>query len=285
MIGLLVASAGDPLRSFLVEYLDRATVKIGCHTIIGNTVTDPHQFDYYIEEFARRGMDGIFCVVPRWYEADRAALQARHPNTVFYNDPHVPGCPRDGGPGSGHAHGGAAFGPARRRRIGLALMNLSEPTHAARLRGYEAELAAHGLPRDPGLVFDGENFGLLGARCNDTINKWEFPAEVMGLVIDRLVRDHSADAIIAHDDFWAATLVKFLRARGIGVPHDVAVVGYLNHYLADWTDPALTTIDLQHKMAANAMVEMVEEMIRSGPLPEERRVVTIKPKLVVREST
>src|SRR5689334_23165772 len=59
MLGLLVASAGDPLRSFLVEYLDTATVKIGCHTIIGNTIVSPGQFDYYIEEFARRGVDGV----------------------------------------------------------------------------------------------------------------------------------------------------------------------------------------------------------------------------------
>ena len=139
MIGLLVASAGDPLRSFLVEYLDRATVKIGCHTIIGNTVTDPHQFDYYIEEFARRGMDGIFCVVPRWYEADRAALQARHPNTVFYNDPHVPGAAHVTVDREAAMHMAVRHLAQRgRRRIGLALMNLSEPTHAAapsRIRG------------------------------------------------------------------------------------------------------------------------------------------------------
>ncbi len=34
------------------------------------------------------------------------------------------------------------------------------------------------------------------------------------------------------------------------MPDDVAVIGYLNHYVADWIDPALTTLDLQHALAA-----------------------------------
>ena len=84
--------------------------------------------------------------------------------------------------------------------------------------------------------------------------------------------------------FWAATLIKRMRARGIRVPHDVAVVGYLNHYLADWSDPALTTVDLRHTVAAEVMVQMLERMVSEGPLSEVERVVKIKPKLIVRDS-
>jgi DNA-binding LacI/PurR family transcriptional regulator len=84
---------------------------------------------------------------------------------------------------------------------------------------------------------------------------------------------------------WAASLIKALRVRGIRVPDDVAVVGYLNHYLADWTDPTLTTIDVQHETATNAMVAMLERMIESGPLPKKERVLSIQPKLIVRDST
>ena len=62
--GLLVASAGDPLRSLLVQYLDAEAVKLGCSVLIGNTIGNPavgpNQFDRYVEEFARRGVHGIF---------------------------------------------------------------------------------------------------------------------------------------------------------------------------------------------------------------------------------
>ncbi len=39
--GLMVASAGDPLRLFLVQHLDVASVRIGCQTLIGNTIGNP----------------------------------------------------------------------------------------------------------------------------------------------------------------------------------------------------------------------------------------------------
>ena len=68
------------------------------------------------------------------------------------------------------------------------------------------------------------------------------------------------------------------------MPQDVAVVGYLNHYLADWIDPALTTIDLCHEEAAQRMVDMLERMTDKGPLPEDQRLVRVKPRLIVRES-
>jgi DNA-binding LacI/PurR family transcriptional regulator len=171
-----------------------------------------------------------------------------------------------------------------RRRIGLALMSLDRPTHVARCDGYVAELAVHGLEADQRLIFNGRPHGLAAAVCHEASKRWDFPVTVIDRAIDQLVRDGAADAIIAHDDFWAATLLKRLRARGIRVPHDVAVVGYLNHYLADWTDPALTTIDLEHDVAARAMVQLLERMVQGETIPMNERVVKITPRLVVRES-
>ncbi len=287
--GLLVASAGDPLRSFLVQYLDSEAVKIGCHTLIGNTIgrseVGPNQFDFLMEEFSRRQVDGLFCAVHHWFEGDRVALLARHPNTVFYEDPGIPGVPyvsvdREAAAKLAVEH----LVSQGRRRIGLALMTLTRPTHLARRHGYEASLKAHGLPIEDRLVFNGETQTLAYAECNVATSRWEFPAETIDAAIDHLVRDGGADAIVAHDDFWAAAFIKRLRSRGISVPNSVAVVGYLNHYLADWTDPALTTIDLCHEAAAHRMVEMLERMISDGPLPVEERVVKIEPRLIVRES-
>lgn len=287
--GLLVASAGDPLRSFLVQYLDVEAVKIGCHTLVSNTIGNPEvgadQFQQYLDEFTRLGVDGVFCTVHHWWPGDRQALVRQHPNTVFYEDPGVPGAchvsvDREAAARLAVGH----LAERGRRRIGLAVMTLSRPTHLARLAGYRSELAARGLEFDDRLVFNGEPHGLAFAHCREDTRRWEFPVEVIDRAIDALVRDAGADAIVAHDDFWAAALIRRMRARGIYVPQDVAVVGYLNHYLADWTDPALTTIDLEHQAAAKAMVGMLEEMIEGNPPPDEQRVVRIQPKLIVRDS-
>ena len=226
------------------------------------------------------------CSAPSTHDLRRiAALLAHHPNTVFYEDQGVPGAAyvtvdREEAVRLAVRH----VIERGRRRIGLAVMTLSLPTHVARHRGYELELQAHGLPVDKRLIFNGELYEPAIATHNQSTKKWEFPAKTMDLVIDSLVRDGQADAIIAHDDFWAASLVKRMQARGVQLPRQVAVVGYQNHYLADWTDPALTTIDLQHEVAARQMVQMLERIINDGPLPKEQSVVTIRPKLIVRES-
>jgi DNA-binding LacI/PurR family transcriptional regulator len=214
-----------------------------------------------------------------------AGLLRRQPNTVFYENPRVPGATHvtvdrveAGRLAVRH------LAEKGRRRIAFALMTLSRATHLARRQGYEAELAAQNLPLDPHLVFNGEPHGLCFAKYNRATHQWDFPAHVIDLAIEALVREQHADAIVAHDDFWAAALLRGLKARGIRVPDDVAVVGYLNHYLADWTDPSLTTIDLQHAVAAQAMVGMLERIITQGPLPEDERVVKIQPTLIVRSS-
>jgi DNA-binding LacI/PurR family transcriptional regulator len=286
--GLLVASAGDPLRSFLVQHLDIEAAKLGCHTIIGNTIgcEEPNHFGYYVEEFSRRGVDGVFCAVHDWFAGDREALLKVHPNTVFYESaglPNVCGVQAD--------RCAAARLAVRhlfqtgRRRIGIALTDTLKTTCKARVKGYRSEFESLGLEVDEALIFSGKRFGYAHAVYDDQKLTWQYPVEVVDRSIDALVRDGGADAIVAHDDFWAATLIKRLRARGLAVPQDVAIVGYLNHYLADWTDPPLTTIDLQHGKAAKAMIAMMETLVEKGSLATDERQIVVEPQLVIREST
>jgi DNA-binding LacI/PurR family transcriptional regulator len=288
--GLLVASAGDPLRSFLVQYLDAEAVKIGCHTFITNTIGNPSvgpdQFEVCVQEFSRRRVDGVFCAVHHWWPGNRNYLLAKHPHTVFYEDPGILGATyvtidREAAVRLAVRH----LAKRGRKRIALAVMTLSRPTHQARRRGYEAELRAHGLPVEEALIFNSEPYGAAFARCVEAQCTWEFPREVIDHSIEQLIDRGQADAIVAHDDYWAAELIRWLTHRGIRIPQDVAIVGYLNHYLADWTNPRLTTIDLQHRQAARQMVCLLEQMITEGPPPEPQRIVKITPKLIIREST
>lgn len=290
MFGTLVASAGDPLRSFLVQHLDTEAVKSGYHTMIGNTIgsdtVGPNQFDYYVDELSRRAVDGVFCAIHNWFEGDRKALTERHPNTVFFEDPGVRGA---------HVVKANRYIAARlatrhllergRRRIALIVSDLKKPTCQDRLRGFRDEHEAYGKQAQDGLVFNAAEHGKAFAWHNPELLTWQFPEEVVDLAIDELVRDAGADALVCNDDFWAATVLRRLHARGVSVPAHVAVVGYLNHYLADWTDPPLTTIDTRQDLAAERMLKMMEHLVMQGPLPEEDRVVEITPRLVVRGSS
>lgn len=281
--GLLVDSAGDPLRSFLVQYLDEETCKVGCRILIANTVVAEGRFQEGIEDFARRRVDGVLCLKHRLSATERTNLLARHPRTVFYEDA------EENQPGVTVTvdHEEAARLAVRhlaergRRRIALAMMSKGRPRDLARVRGYERELGALKRPVDPKLIFQVE--------VTDSSFPWGMAPDVsvatVDRVIDELVRGQRADAIVVQNDFWASVLLKRFRAQGIFVPRDVAVVGYLNHYLSEWTDPALTTIDLQHHEAARHLVDLLERLIQRDEVPAELRTVRVKPQLIVREST
>jgi DNA-binding LacI/PurR family transcriptional regulator len=286
VFGLLVASAGDPLRSYLVEFLDEEAVKLGCQTLIGNTVVSPGRFDACVDEFLSRGVDGIFCAVHPERSGDRQLLLDRCPNTVFYEDPGLPAC-------TFISINQAAAGRIAirhlveqgRRRIGFAIVDPSNQMLVGRLDGYHAELRAHGLGGNEALVFAGAGGSSGPLHPQERVVLWHTPVEVLDGLIDQLVVRERADAIVAHDDFLAASLLRRLRARGISVPRQVAVVGYLNHYLCDHVDPPLTSVDLRHHVAARTMVATLEDMILSpAGATKVRRPLVVEPVLVVRES-
>lgn len=290
--GILVASAGDPLRSFLVQYLDAEAVKIGYRTLVGNTIGNeyvgPNQFEKQVNEFTRSGVDGVVCAVHNWFPGDRENLLIQHPNTIFYEDPRIEGATfvtvnRAEAVRLAVSH----LIERGRRRIGLAVMSLGIPTGTARLAGYRDALSEAGVAFDESLVFDGAEHRLAFARFDESRLRWDFPNEVVEAAIDHLIRDGRADAIVAHDDFWAAELLRRLRARGLHVPGDVAVVGYSNHYLADWTDPPLTTVDPSQWTAARTIIRLLQERMEQPEMDNHRETQSyeIEPALVVRAST
>lgn len=286
VFGLLVASAGDPLRSYLVEFLDEEAVKHGCQTLIGNTVVSPGRFEACVDEFVSRGVDGIFCAVHPELPGDRQLLLDRCPNTVFYEDPGLSAC-------TFVSIDQAAAGRIAvrhlveqgRRRIGFAIADPASQMLVGRLAGYRAELRAGGLDANNALVFRGSCGSSGSLYPQERVVVWHTPVEVLDGLIEQVVVRERADAIVAHDDFLAASLLRRLRARRVSVPRQVAVVGYLNHYLCDHVDPPLTSVDLRHHVAARTMVVTLEEMISSAAGPTAaRRPLVIEPMLVVRES-
>lgn len=287
VFGLLVASAGDPLTSYLVEYLDEEAVKLGCQTLIGNTAIAPDRFETCVDELLNRGVDGIFCAVHSIFPGDREQLLARCPKTIFYRDPGLPNANfvevdqyEAGRVAANHL---IATG---RRRIGFAILDSSLPELCERVRGVRDAIASNGLDASALDVYAGEPGSAQPQRPDERSMLWQTPDDVLDVIIDQLIAVHRADAIIAHNDFMASALLKRLRRRNVRVPEDVAVVGYLNHYLCDYVDPPLTSVDLQHHAAATAMVTALQEMIEEPEsYGEERRVIPIVPTIVVRESS
>ncbi|WP_405496825.1 LacI family DNA-binding transcriptional regulator [Streptomyces sp. NBC_00096] len=94
-------------------------------------------------------------------------------------------------------------------------------------------------------------------------------------------RELGLDSVFAYNDEYAALLLHALRAEGIVVPDEVAIVGSDDLVLSALQQPALTSIRLD-LVAPAVVADAVHELIETGttaPVPE------IEPVLVHRETS
>lgn len=91
------------------------------------------------------------------------------------------------------------------------------------------------------------------------------------------------DAVFAHNDLSAAGAIHALRAAGVRVPDDVAVVGFDDIPLAQHTDPPLTTIHQPLLEMGAAAARMLVSAMGDAPPGSDRELLPTS--LVVRAST
>ena len=90
-------------------------------------------------------------------------------------------------------------------------------------------------------------------------------------------------AIVAPNDMAAIGAITKIKELNRRVPEDVAVVGYDNIAIAEWYDPALTTVDQPHyQMGARAM-QLLLKRLEDPRDPAE--VVTFETTLIIRHSS
>jgi DNA-binding LacI/PurR family transcriptional regulator len=152
------------------------------------------------------------------------------------------------------------------RRVGLVGGPRGPSTSADRRRGYEAALAAAGVRRLATLVEEGD-FRPQGGRA----------------AVERLLsREPQPTALFVTNDLMTLGAYEALRARGLRVPQDVAVVGFDDAPWAPWLDPPLTTVaQPAYELGRRAAELLLDRLERPARPP---RSVVLEARLVVRES-
>jgi DNA-binding LacI/PurR family transcriptional regulator len=94
-------------------------------------------------------------------------------------------------------------------------------------------------------------------------------------------------AVLCFSDVLALGVIRAARLLGLGVPHDVSVVGFDDTTAARISEPTLTTVrqDVQSKgrLAASTLVTVIEAARASAATKARHRVLPTE--LVVRDST
>jgi LacI family transcriptional regulator len=153
------------------------------------------------------------------------------------------------------------------RRVATITGPLRAAHCAERLEGYAAALRDSGLPVRPELVAEGD----LTAPSGE--------AAMARLLTVR----PRPTAVFAADDAMAAGALRTVRAAGLDVPQDVALVGFDDAPIASLTDPPLTTVRQPVQDLGAAAARLLLEQVRERAAAPVRRRLPVE--LVVRGSS
>lgn len=170
--------------------------------------------------------------------------------------------------GSDNVRGGRVatehlIGQGRRRIAFLGDIGLPEPHQ--RYQGYCAALAAHHIAIDPQLQVTVPFLSQGGVDGVQALAS----------------RGVAYDAVFACSDLLAMSAIDALRARGISVPSDVAVVGYDDIAQAALSHPRLTTVRQPIDVAGQALVAALLSIIGGAAAPS----LQLPTELIVRASS
>lgn len=128
----------------------------------------------------------------------------------------------------------------RRRRLLHISGPLDHRSALDRRDGFLAACAAHGLePR----VIEGDYNEESGTAAIDSL------------------ADPGIDAVVAANDEMAFGAMRALQARGLDVPHDVALIGYDDFGLSRVTSPAISTVHVPAGQMARVAAEQLFQLL------------------------
>jgi len=156
-----------------------------------------------------------------------------------------------------------------RTKIGLVNSSTKTRTSDERLRGIRLGLQVHGLSFVPEHISASTEFDL-DAGYHQTLQL--------------LARTSTLDAIIYGHDLMAVGGIRALKDRGYHVPDDMAVVGFNNYSISQYTDPPLTTIGFDKQLMGKKAAQLLTSLVDTQAHDDTWHVL-MPTELIVRSST
>ena len=271
ILGLIVSDITNPFFPELVQGFEEAVTQHGYDILVSSTNYDSARMALSVRRMLERKVDGVAIMTSEMHEHLIDQLAHRHVPVAFLDV----GVPRDRVSnivvdyemgiseaidhlvGLGHRNIGFVSGPQNLR--------------SARIRraAFMGALERHGIDVDSRFVVESDH--KVGG----------------GLVAMKSILSgaHRPTAVLASNDLTAVGMMRAVRQEGLSVPRDISIVGFDDIWLAEFTDPPLTTVRLSRKdLADKACQALLCGMGESG---EQHRCAEfrVETHLVVRQTT
>ncbi|MFG2222066.1 LacI family DNA-binding transcriptional regulator [Streptomyces sp. NPDC048644] len=262
-LGLIISDLTNPFFTELADAVEDEARSLGYSLIIGNAGERPEQQDDYIRTLLDRRIDGLLVSSAGTGSAMLGEVVESGTPLVLL-DRAVPGvdapCVRADGRAA-LTELAAHLAALGRRRPAIIVAPAGTPTGDERLHLFRTALAAHGIDLPDTRVGATPDLQHTGGRS------------VMRTFLDL---PQPPDAVLATDNLMALGALDELRARGLRIPDDMALVVYDDVPWFAHTDPPLTVIAQPTRELGRAAVHTLLARIEgraTGPVLLPARLV------------
>jgi len=138
-----------------------------------------------------------------------------------------------------------------------------------RLQGYTDALRKNGLP-----------------LLDELMIPYDLTVEKAKIYVKHLLDfAQPPDALFAINDPTAIAAMQVIKAKGLRIPEDIAVVGFSNDYASDLIEPGLTTVAQPMREIGKIAVQLLLEQMEREVTDWKAMTKTLKTQLIVRGSS
>ena len=259
----------DPFFTELMAGIANEASKHGFDLLVSTCPPGPTEKRAYFRLINGRRVDGIIVARPRWQDLRIELLQEKQFPFVIVGDTNLP-------------NGVATITDDTAKGARLLVEHLVEQGHE--------RIAVVNAPSD--LIFSSNFFAgyqqaMVKANLRVDENFLEESGfsqkEGYGAAQTLLSRPETPSAIIAADDLVALGVMAAAQDQGFEIGYDLAVTGYGDILLSEYSQPPLTTIHRPTYILGQQACRMLIAQLQ-GEVLEETHVV-IQPSLVIRQSS
>ncbi len=269
VIGTLIPDIANPFFALMFRGIEDALAERDFSVILANTDDDPQREERGVAMLRGRQVDGLILATARRHDPTIERLVAARVPMVLVNR-HTESLTANAVVPADYAGSVTAIDhlvSLGHQRIAHIAGSNEMSTGATRQRGYRDGLERHGLGFDPDLLVEGSYREQGG---------YDAMRRLLALA-------RRPTAVFAVNDLAAAGALRAIREAGLGVPHDISLVGFNDLATLASTTPGLTSLHLPlHQMGVAAARRLLAQILDGAAFSEP---VIVPVTLVVRGST